>query len=407
MKNVIACVLLSAVLNGVSASAQAPQKAPPPVGGGVEVDPINCWWRTDKTAVEVGERFTLTLTCSVVETNSNKVAVDPNQLDPSALSLAPFDIVGGTRHEDVLALPWRYFQYEYTVRIVGTTFFGLDVDIPALNLKYNILSKAGDSQGRDQMYILPALPMRVLSLVPSKTEDIRDVSSESFGSMEARRRRGTEELVAAAVALAFAIVLLGLALGRLVGRYRKKGPVASRALPPSTILAACLGAIRRLQSEIAGEGWTPDRAAHACAVFRIAAAVALGRTVAQSPAGRDAAVREGQVPVRTGIVRPRRALISAATSPETFKRKPASPAIGRRQGALAVILEEIHQGLSVFSATRYSRGATLDTAALDTALDNGASAIRRLRRMTLGRKHPTVPLAKAAAAAVAGAVWLR
>src|SRR3977135_4039057 len=143
MKNVIAFVLLSAVLVGVSAGAPAPRipsSAPPPappqkapVGGGVEVDPINCWWRTDQTAVEVGERFTLTLTCGVVEARSNKVVVDPNQLDPSALSLAPFDIVGGTRHEDVVALPWRYFQYEYTVRIVGMTFFGQDIDIPALS----------------------------------------------------------------------------------------------------------------------------------------------------------------------------------------------------------------------------------------------------------------------------------
>jgi hypothetical protein len=250
--------------------------------------------------------------------------------------------------------------------------------------------------------------MRVLSLVPTKADDIRDVSRESFGSMEARRRRATGELVAAALALAFAIVLLGLAVGRFVGRYRKKGPVASRPLAPSTLLAACLSAIRRLQSDIAREGWTPDRAAHACAVFRVAAAVALDRPVAQSPAGRDATVREGQVPLRTGFVRPRRALISAATSPETFKRKLASPAVvGGRQDALAGILEEIRQGLSVFSAARYGRGATRDGAALDTALDNGASAMRRLRRMSLWRRRTAGPLARAAAAAVAGAVWLR
>ena len=180
----------------------------------------------------MGERFALTLTCGAVEIDRNTVVVDPTQLDGGALALSPFEVVATTRHEDVVAPPRRYFQYDYTVRIVGPTFFGQDVDIPALSIKYNIVSKAGGTEGRDQIYILPALPLRVQSLVPGKAADIRDASRETFADREARRRRATEELVAAVVAGAFAIVLVGLAFAPLVGRYRRKVGIASRPLPP-------------------------------------------------------------------------------------------------------------------------------------------------------------------------------
>src|SRR4051812_3463271 len=102
----IALIVLSLGGGGRAAFAQAAPKIK--AGSDVEVDPINCWWRTDKTAVAVGERFMLTLTCGIVETDRNKVVVDPNQLDASALSLAPFEIAAATRHEDVLSPPWRY-----------------------------------------------------------------------------------------------------------------------------------------------------------------------------------------------------------------------------------------------------------------------------------------------------------
>src|SRR5262245_2151455 len=83
------------------------------------IDPIKCWWKTDKSAVEVGEQFTLTLTCGVIETRGTTVVPKMDQLDPGALQLDPFEVVGGSRHDDIQAPPWRYFQYEYTVRLIG------------------------------------------------------------------------------------------------------------------------------------------------------------------------------------------------------------------------------------------------------------------------------------------------
>ena len=199
----------------VPKAAPAPQK--PHAPGDVEVEPIACWWKTDRNAVHVGERFTVTLTCSFVETNAIKVVPDLNQLEPTTVALQPFEVVNGVRHEDIRTPPWRYIQYEYTTRIIGDTFFGKDVDIPGVKVTYHIQSSiGGGSEGRDQTYALPPLAMRVNSLVPKKAADIRDTSTDTFADIETRRLRSTGELVAAAISFGFAVVLVGLALVRVV-----------------------------------------------------------------------------------------------------------------------------------------------------------------------------------------------
>ena len=90
-----------------------------------------------------------------------------NQLEPGAVSLTPFEAVSGNRHEDVVVPPWRYIQFEYSMRLLSEGFFGQDVNIPSLTVTYNLQSPgAVSTEGRDQTYVLPALPMRVLSIVP-------------------------------------------------------------------------------------------------------------------------------------------------------------------------------------------------------------------------------------------------
>jgi hypothetical protein len=44
--------------------------------------PIECWWKTDRSAVRVGETFLLTLTCAVLDTERVKVVVDESGLAP-------------------------------------------------------------------------------------------------------------------------------------------------------------------------------------------------------------------------------------------------------------------------------------------------------------------------------------
>ena len=391
-----------------AAAAKPAAAAPAPAATGpeIEVDPIDCSWRTDKTAVEVGERFTLTLTCGIVETPKNKVVVDPSQLDASALSLAPFDIVSGARHEDVIAPPRRYFQYEYSVRVIGNAFFGLDVDLPSLSIKYSIMSSLGDTGGREHQYALPALPIRVLSLVPAKASDIRDTSRETFGDREARRRRAGQELVAAAIAFGFAVVLVGLAIAKLVGQYRKRTRVATRPLSPSALLGACLASVRRLKSEVAADGWNEARVVRALALLRVGAAVALGRPVAQTTSDHAREAREGQVTLRTMPVGGRHALISASTSPAVVERQLAAVAIGGGPAAVVAALGELREALGVFGKVRYGRGSELDAVALDNALDSGAGAIRRLRVRNLWPMRMAGTVIRTAAV-VGAAVWLR
>ena len=62
----------------------APQAAPRP--DDVEVAPIRCWWKTDNAAIRIGERFTLTLTCGVVETS--RLTVVANTTLPCVLVAA-------------------------------------------------------------------------------------------------------------------------------------------------------------------------------------------------------------------------------------------------------------------------------------------------------------------------------
>src|SRR5437879_4484255 len=79
----------------------------------VAVSPIECWWKTDRSAIRVGEHFQLTLTCAVLDTDKVKVVVDESSLAPSALHLVPFEIIGGNRFRDIRNSPRRFFQYAY------------------------------------------------------------------------------------------------------------------------------------------------------------------------------------------------------------------------------------------------------------------------------------------------------
>src|SRR5438067_1840206 len=182
-----------------TAAAQAPAKAPAPKPsappafqqtrqpGDVETDPIKCYWKTDRSTIIVGERFTVVLTCGIIETDKIKAVPDFNQLEAS-----------------------------------------------------------------------------------------------------------TSEYVAAAIAFGFAIVLLGLAIVRVVSRYRVRTPASERALGPGTVLGGCLREAGRVTSDAEG-GWTPELASRALTVLRIGGAVALNRPVAQLIVDSHVPAREGQL----------------------------------------------------------------------------------------------------------------
>ena len=364
-----------------TAIAQTAAPARAPREGEVAADPIRCWWKTDKTAIRVGERFKLVLTCAVIESSAVTVVPAVNQLEAGAISLTPFEAVSGVRREDVVTPPWRYLQYEYTMRLLSEGFFGQDVNIPSLTVTYNLQAAGGGSEGRDQTYMLPALPMRVLSLVPRTAADIRDASGQTFADVESRRFRATAAMVAAVIAFAFAAVLAALALARVAGKYRARDPKAVHPLPASALLRSSLRALAAARSEAARDGWTPELMSRTLAALRIAAALALGRSVAQQYVEDEAVQRPGQLVIRTGVFRRKRALLSAATTSSALT---ALLENGRVRGAQQrVNLEHISEALQVFGAATYGRPAEADAVTLNAALDNAVAAIRRLRLRTL------------------------
>jgi hypothetical protein len=379
-------IAVAMACTAAAAMAQAPAATPAPregaaargpAAGEVASDPIRCWWKTDRTAIRVGERFQLVLTCAVIETTGVTVVPAVNQLEAGAISLTPFEAVSGIRREDVVVAPWRYLQYEYTMRLLSEGFFGQDVNIPSLTVTYNLQAAGAGSEGRDQTYMLPALPMRVLSLVPRTAGDIRDASGQTFAAVESRRFRATAAMVISGIAFAFAAVFAALALARVVGRYRLRDPHAVRPLPAPSLLRGCLRSLADVRAEAAQGGWTPQLTAQALAALRIAAALALGRSVAQEFVEGDAPERQGQLAVRTGLFRRRRAILSSATTASALTTRLGD---GRVKGAQTrVNLEQLSDALQVFSAATYGRATDADTSSLNSALDQAIEAIRRLR----------------------------
>jgi hypothetical protein len=383
--------LLPLLALSAAAAAQAPAKAPAPKSsapkafeqtrqpGDVETDPIKCFWKTDRSTIIVGERFTVVLTCGIIETDKIKAVPDFNQLEASTIGLQPFEVIKGVRHEDIKDAPWRYIQYEYTVRLIAEGLFDKDLNLPAVKLTYHIQSSVGGgSTGRDQAYQLPPMPMHIASLVPQKVTDIRDTTLNTFGEIESRRVRSTGEYVAAAIAFAFSIVLLGLSIVRVVSRYRVRTPASERPVALGTVLGGCLREAGRVKSD-AASGWTPELAARALTVLRIGGAVALERPVAQMIVDSHVPAREGQIAVRKGFFRPRRSLISNATTAGTIARSLATTNGRGPDARTEALLKEFEESLAVLSVARYGRNGKMDGSKLDAAFESGVSALQKLR----------------------------
>ncbi len=47
----------------------------------------------------------------VMETTALKAVPNLSEIEPTSIQLTPFDVLAGTRHEDIVAPPWRYLQY--------------------------------------------------------------------------------------------------------------------------------------------------------------------------------------------------------------------------------------------------------------------------------------------------------
>jgi len=365
---------------GVSLAAQpVPSGAPPPGTVNVDADPIRCWWRTSANAVRVGETFSLLLTCAIVENDTTTVVPDVSRLDPAAMQLPPFEVIGGQRQPDLRSDSRRFFQYQYTLRLISEEAFGRDVRIPSIQINYHLESKVerGDTvKGRDRNYIMPTESIRVLSLVPADAADIRDAPSWNFSDIEAQRFRARVYLMIAGALFIAAALVVVMALVRFFRSHRQEDAIGRRLISDSSVLGGVgreLSAVRRASD---GGGWTPELAARALAAFRIAGSVALGRAVSQTPARHTANDYDGQLTTRGGFLYGKKVRVSGSATAEAIAGALASGAgsSGHRQ-----TLQQLQTALACFTTALFGREAKLDDAALTVSLGDAPGIVRQLK----------------------------
>jgi hypothetical protein len=351
----------------------------------VQTDPLQCWWRTSAGAVRVGEPFGVVLTCAVLETDEATVVVDQTRLEPSVVQFAPYEVLGGSHGADLRTEQRRFFQYEYRLRLIGDGMFGKDVPLPDTKISYRVQTKVGQKtslQGRDQTYVMPALSMRILSLVPSDASDIRDTSaSDTFGDIDQRAFRANLFTVIGSVFFVLAALMGVLALVRLFQRYRKPTVASERLISDTAILNGVGRELASLQRERDGGSWTPELASRALGALRIVATYAIGRPVSTMPASRLLAdggetAEPGRLILKAGWPRGKRIAVSGAVTPQTVTRVLASP--GNRPAHVA-LLESVSRALATLTAATFSREGALDDSALDEALATSKTVLRRMK----------------------------
>lgn len=353
-----ALLLLALVAVGAPAFAQAPGPRPQDPVEMVEVEPITCWWRTSVTAVRTAEPFDLRLTCSVVETEANKVVADFSKLDPTVVQLPPYEVLGGTHAADLVTPGKRFFQYDYRLRLLSEDLFGGDVPIPPLEVSYRIESQlaGGDTaQGREQTYLLPRTSIRLISVVPDDTSDIREAPAAAFTRIEDRESRANLLQTIATVLFALAGVI---AVMMLIGMVRRKTRTDAREharLAPRTILGAASRDLQEVQRASRG-GWTPELAGRADTGLRLAATYALGKQVGQR------VVKPGETPLDGELV---------VSGPFGRGRIFASGCVTTESASSASAPHGLADALKAFTVARYGRqeklGSDLDDA-VETAI---------------------------------------
>jgi hypothetical protein len=360
------------------ARAQAPPASAPAVD--VEADPIRCWWRTSAGAVRVGEPFSLVLTCAVVENETTTVVPDQTRLEPAAMQLPPFEVVSGQRGPDLRRGQRRFFQYEYVLRLINDTSFGADVAIPNVQISYHVDSRVGGGEtarGREQKYDLPTESVRVLSLVPADATDIRDPAYPTFAAIDSQRFRARGWFVAGGVLYAAAALLVLAAIVRAFRRYRGAAQVQGAHLSAGEILAGVDRELAAVAREVAREGWTRQLAGRTAAATRVAASIALERTVGQIQAGSaDDEGHEGQLPLRGGWLWGKKVFVSGSATADALDRRLST---GRGGAAHRLALEQLKNALARFTAAQFGREQAPDESAFSEALADARRGLARIR----------------------------
>ena len=398
-----------------AAAAAAPAAAAQTDAGETAVDALRCWRRVSRGAVHVGERFTMTVTCRTVETDAARTRLDEAALEPATLDAAPFEILAGARFDDVPAGPYRFSQREYTLRLITETGFGEDVEIPPLQIAYRIERRVGGDPalaGRELAYVLPAEPVRVLSLAPEAADDIRDLPPAGFGAAQARALRASLLALLAALSGVAALGVAALGAARAVRARRGTAAPAERPLPPALVARRALEELTRVRRAAAGGGWTADAAGRALTALRLASAVALSRPVARSAVPAGETPRDGQLRLRHGLLGRRTAVVSSGLTAADWRAPRRSGGPAPLAGGPAAA--DLGRAMALLTTVRYGRGgetAAPEPDAVTRALDAGIAHVGRLRWRALAPVRRAAAWADAArrgwTRTTRGAPWRR
>jgi hypothetical protein len=371
MRVLIVCLTV-VVLAGVAARAQSGR------GELVEVDPIRCWWRTSDGAVSVGQPFSVVLTCAVLENDSVRVVPDESPLAVGTVQLSPFELLGGSHPADLRSGQRRFFQYDYTVRIIDPAVIGKDVPLPALVIHYRVESRlqAQALEGRDRMYVLPPQAVHILSTVPADADDIRDAADAPFGVVESTRFRARMFDIASLALGALGIILLVPAVVRAMGLTRARTRARSSGVSDRVVLGRAVSALTAAQHEGRG-GWTPELLARALAATRIVAAYALGRRASQQVVTAGSNTSDDRLPVTVGFLRKHHASVASAATTEDLSRAidqlPARASANRR-----ALLGQLRDAMRTLTRGQYAAEALNDDA-IDEAVRAALDAAREVR----------------------------
>lgn len=389
-----AIVLAVFILFVIEAGAGAEPVPGAPDGKNAEIaaDALVCWWKADKSSIRIGEEVAVTLTCRLAETGRERTVLNDSLLDPNVLALPPYQVKNGRRYKDILrVLPgpdgpvtFRNMQYAYTLRLMGEGFFGKDVPLPPIEIRYHVdlvTNKDTVTPGKERTYILAPLPMRIQSLVPKAANAIRDAGSETFGDIENRRRSAVVAFITAGIFLLLPLVVLLPILVRAV-RGRRESVFNGTVFREKDLLKRLAEELNRAEKSRRPAAWDEASIGTVLSVFRVLCALAVGDRITQVPAEVETGGREGQLELRKGFWPRMKVLVSASLTPAAMADELAGL---NWQGAFKarrrVLLDETQKAFAVLNGARYTPvGKPVDRTALDDALGAGLKLLRELRR---------------------------
>jgi len=349
-------------------------------------EPVRCWRQTSAGAITIGETFTMVLTCAVYEGDNAQVIPDESRLGVASIQLAPFEILGGSHPPDVHRGTRRFFQYDYQLRVIGPDAIGHDVNIPPLTISYRIHSRVGAAatlEGRDLSYLLPMMPIKVLSLVPNDASDIRDASEASLAAVDALHFRSSLFRVLTIVFGALGVVMVALALVPLTRRSRSAATTERDRITDRAVMASVIADLDEVRKRASAEGWSDDTISRAFGDARLVAAAAIGHSISQKPlngaplrqGSGGQAVPEGRILVSHGLIRANKVTVTSSVTANDLANAAGHAAFSTTRQQQ---VEGLQGALNTFTNALYRKEPLRDVTSLDEAVRHVSSVAKEI-----------------------------